>query len=287
MTPLISIQILNWNRAEETQRAIDSALQQTYPNIEVVVIDNGSTDNSIELTQINYPNIKLIQLDKNYGCPGGRNRGIEYCSGEFIFYLDNDGVLHKEAVQKAYDIIKEDNSIGVIAGVVYDFDEPTEINVAIVPESNKQYLHTNFQGGICLHRKSIYEQVGMYPDHFMYGGEEWYLTAKLLDNGFKIIKDESIILWHKRSELARNREGEVMNAYYNKLYGAVSLYPWKYALAFSLYFPTQYYKYAKKEGFEKAYRKTFFKRYFETIADARKNRSPIGSKAYSLLMNGY
>ena len=69
--PLISIQILNWNRAEETQRAIQSALDQSYPNIEVIVVDNGSTDNSLELTRRNYPKITIVELDKNFGCAGG------------------------------------------------------------------------------------------------------------------------------------------------------------------------------------------------------------------------
>src|SRR5690606_37509019 len=101
MTPLISIQILNWNRAQETQRAIKSALNQTYKNTEIIVVDNGSDDNSVELTKENFPDIKIIQLDKNYGCAGGRNRGIPYCRGEYIFYLDNDGVLHEDAVANA------------------------------------------------------------------------------------------------------------------------------------------------------------------------------------------
>ena len=52
--PLISIQILNWNRAEEVIKAIQSAIEQSYSNIEVVVIDNGSTDNSVELIKKNY-----------------------------------------------------------------------------------------------------------------------------------------------------------------------------------------------------------------------------------------
>ena len=60
--PLVSIQILNWNRADETVRAIKSALNQTYNNIEIIIIDNGSTDDSIEKIEINFPNLKLIKL---------------------------------------------------------------------------------------------------------------------------------------------------------------------------------------------------------------------------------
>lgn len=284
-TPLISIQILNWNRAEDSLRAIESAVNQTYPHTEIIFVDNGSTDNSVVLVKEKYPAVKVVSLDENYGCPDGRNRGIEYCKGEFIFYLDNDGVLHTEAVQKAYDIIKIDKSIAVIAGVVYDFDSVSDIDPNIKPRSEKQYPFSNFQGGICMHRKSIYAEIGNYPAHFFYGGEEWYLTCKILDKGFKIIKDESIILWHKRSDVARNREKELLNSYYNKLYVSICLYPLKYALAFMVYFPFNYLKYAKREGIGKAYRKSFFSRYFQTVRKAFRERDPIRKETYKKLKN--
>lgn len=288
MQPLISIQILNWNRAEETQRAIESAMAQSYPNIEIIVVDNGSTDNSVSLTKQNFPHIHVIELDANYGCPGGRNKGIEYCNGEFIFYLDNDGVLHKDAVQKAYDIMKQEDKVVVVTGKVYDFDNPEEIDTTIVPRSEERYESTLFQGGICMHRKSMYETVGYYPSHFMYGGEESYLSCKILNEGLKIIRDESIILWHKRSDLARDTEGEILSKFYNTLYLSINLYPLQYALPFMLYFPIRYSKHAKREKIYRAYKKTFRKRYFSTVSLGFKNRTePIKAATYRLFVNGY
>ncbi len=101
--PLVSIMILNWNRTNETIRAIDSALKQSYHEIEIIVIDNGSDDKKIgqKISSLN-ADIKYYQLDKNYGCPGGRNRGIGFCNGEFIFFVDNDGILHKDAIKMQF-----------------------------------------------------------------------------------------------------------------------------------------------------------------------------------------
>jgi len=286
--PLISIQVLNWNRAEETVRSIHSALEQTYPNIEIVIVDNGSTDHSIALISSTFPEIKIIQLDKNYGCPDGRNRGIDHCNGEFIFYLDNDGVLHREAVKRAHDTIKDDKDIAIVTGQVYDFDYPNEIDPSIQPRSNKKYEFANFQGGICMHRKSIYEKIGRYPKHFFYGGEEWYLTCKVIDNNWKIIKNESIILWHKRSLVARDRTAELLNQYYNKLYVCISLYPIKYAILFMFYFPPKYLMYAKEEGIQKKFRRTLFNRYFKTVVKAFKDRKdPIKTSTYNKLNIGH
>lgn len=280
---LVTIQILNWNRAEETVRAIKSALNQSYKNTEIVLVDNGSEDNSVEVVKFNFPDITIVELDKNYGCPGGRNRGIEYCNGEYIFYLDNDGVLHEDAVKNAVKTFEEYPDVGILTGKVYDFDNETEINTKISPLNDSTYYYNNFQGGICMHKKSIYNDIGNYPDHFMYGGEEWFMTCKAIDNNIKIIKNESVILWHKRSDLARNREREILNAYYNKLYVCVALYPIKYALQFLVYFPYKYIKYAEKEGIKKSFISSLRTRYFKTIYSAFKNRSPIKESSYIIL----
>lgn len=281
--PLISVQILNWNRAEESLRAIASAKNQTYNNIEIVFVDNGSSDHSVELVRARYPEIRIVELDQNFGCPGGRNRGIAYCNGDFIFYLDNDGVLHERAVEEAYNTIKTDPSIAVVAGMVYDFERLEEIDPKIEPRSHKIYEYGYFQGGICLHRKTIYEKVGHYPPEFFYGGEEWHLTCKILDKDLKIIRNEAVILWHKRSEIARNRTKELMNTYYNRLHNSISLYPAKYAFLFLFYFPVQYLSYTKKDGFLGAFAKSLFSRFPRTVFRAFKDRNPIRLKTYKKL----
>lgn len=280
MYPLITIQILNWNRAEETQRAIQSAFAQTYPNIEIVMVDNGSTDNSVELTKQNFPSVKVVQLDKNYGCPGGRNLGIEHCNGDYIFYLDNDGVLHKDAVENAYNTISSNSDIGIIAGVVYDFTDVSEIDTECTPRSTTKSYAKLFKGGICMHLKTIYAEIGTYPPHFMYGAEEYFLSLKAIEKDIKIVNDESVILWHKRSSASRNRAVELKNLYFNKLYTSVVLFPADSAIKFALYFIPTYISYAKKEGVLKHYLKNYLSTYIKTIKLAIRHRDPISTQSY-------
>lgn len=283
MLPLISIQILNWNRADESLRAIQSAANQSYPNIEIVFVDNGSTDNSIELVRHRFPNIKIVALDKNFGCPEGRNRGISHCKGDFIFYLDNDGMLNKDAVAKAYETIKDNVDIGIVTGIVYDFDNLNEVDTSIAPRSYRTYWYNDFQGGICLHRKSVYNKVGKYPAHFFYGGEESYFSCKLFDAGFRIVKNESVILWHKQSVFGRNKEAELLNRFYNKLYVCGNLYPVEHALLFTVAFPLKYAFHSFKHNVHKPFLRTFFSRYFSTVLKAWINRSPIKRSTFKLL----
>ncbi len=285
MNPLISIQILNWNRAEDTQRAIKSALDQTYPNLEIVLVDNGSTDNSISLTRKNFPTVKIVELDNNYGCPGGRNRGIAHCEGNYIFYLDNDGVLHKNAVANAYRTMTQEPNIGVVTGVLYNFDQLDEIDAQCSVRNDFRYEFNNFQGGVSLHDRHIYDIVGYYPDHFMYGAEESFLSLKLLETKYKIAKDESVVLWHKRSNVARDRTKEIIYGYYNNLYIALTLFPTKNAILFMGYFLNKYPFYAKKKGILKVYIKSLFQNLPKTIIKAVKNRKPIRKSTYEKSRN--
>lgn len=251
--PLVTIQILNWNRAEETLRAIESALNQTYPNIEIIVIDNNSTDNSINKIKSQYPEIKLVQLDKNYGCPGGRNRGISFCKGEYVFFCDNDGVLHKDAVKNALECILKDDNIAIVTGLVKNFVSEEEIDTDFqLPKPTYTYTSI-FQGGITLHKKSIYTDIDMYPDDYMYGSEETYLALRVLDAGFSIVKSNQVILWHKKSELARNSEKESLQAWGNKLATSYQLYPLENFIKFFCYFWVVYPYYAIKNGFFKGF----------------------------------
>jgi GT2 family glycosyltransferase len=278
--PLISIQVLNWNRAQDTLRAIESAKNQSYTNIEIVFIDNGSEDDSVKLVREKYPEITIVKLDKNYGCPGGRNRGIPYCKGKYIFYLDNDGVLHKEAVKNAFQTMQSQKDIGIVTGQIYDFIFEDEIDAACVFKSQDIYEYNLFQGGISMHDVEIYKVLGYYPDHFIYGQEESFLALKLMDSKYSIIKDETVVLWHKQSEIARNKEKEILNGLFNKLYISIALYPFFATISFLLYFILIYPYHSSRLGVFTQFVNRVKKDFRKTIALGRSNRKPITYRAF-------
>ena len=233
--PLISIQILSWNKAEETLKAIQSALDQTYPNTEVVVVDNGSDDNSVARIRQRFPQVTLVELDRNYGCPEGRNRGVPYCKGEFIFYMDNDALLHRKAVEQAWKSIRQDERIGVVGGSVYPFTDYKKANVnCALPNGDHRYVTSRFHGGVCLHRKTMYDTTGFYPGHYFYGGEESYLTMRMLSQEYYVLKDESVILWHIPSKISENNVEDLVNRQTNGLTNRLTFWPAEFAFIYTL-----------------------------------------------------
>lgn len=89
--PLISVIISAYNREETIRRSIDSVIRQTYSNIEIIVVDDGSTDKTVqEIGKVNDTRLRLIVLKCNSGASYARNRGIEEARGEFIAFQDSD-----------------------------------------------------------------------------------------------------------------------------------------------------------------------------------------------------
>ena len=97
---------------------------------------------------------------------------------------------------------------------------------------------------------------------------------------YKIIKNESVVFWHKKSEIARNRVGEQLGSYFNKLYVAIVLYPLMPMLIFATGFVVRYNYYAFKKGFGMQFLNKLSRDYFTTIKKGLKARQPVSLNAY-------
>ncbi|MFQ6086118.1 MAG: glycosyltransferase family 2 protein [Candidatus Bathyarchaeia archaeon] len=101
--PKIAILILNRNGKHFLKNCFDSLKNQTYPNYEVVLVDNGSTDGSVEFVRKVYPWVKLIEFDRNYGFAKGYNMAIKQTQREYLVLLNNDTEVTKDWL---YELVK-------------------------------------------------------------------------------------------------------------------------------------------------------------------------------------
>ncbi len=97
---MVSIIITLYNKENTIKRTILSALEQTYKDIEIIVVDDCSTDNSPNICNEFLPDIKVITTDKNYGLPNARQEGIKHARGNYITFIDADDYISKDAINK-------------------------------------------------------------------------------------------------------------------------------------------------------------------------------------------
>lgn len=106
--PLVSVIIPSYNRGPMIADAVESALTQTYPNVEVVVVDDGSEDNTLRVLEPFGSLIMTIRLKTNKGAPLARNTGFAASHGDWIQFLDSDDILEPDKIGKQMELIKDD-----------------------------------------------------------------------------------------------------------------------------------------------------------------------------------
>ncbi|RMG09848.1 MAG: glycosyltransferase [Acidobacteria bacterium] len=119
--PLVSVVIPNYNYANFLEEAIASVLAQTYPNIEIIVVDDGSSDNSREVLKKYTSQVKVI-FQSNQGVSVARNTGVAESKGDLIAFLDADDIWLSTKVEKQVDLFTRDSSLGLVHVGVEEID---------------------------------------------------------------------------------------------------------------------------------------------------------------------
>lgn len=121
--PLVSIIIPTWNYGRYLSRAIESCLQQTHGNLEVIVIDDGSTDGTGEMVRsIGDPRV-LYHYQENQGVSSARNRGLKEAKGNFIVFLDADDRLTEDSIEVRLAVMLNDRDIDFVTSTTFSMDE--------------------------------------------------------------------------------------------------------------------------------------------------------------------
>ena len=107
---MVSVIITLYNKEYSIKRTILSVLEQTYKDIEIIVVNDYSTDNSLNICNEFLPNIRVITTDQNYGLPNARQIGIKHAKGNFITFIDADDYLSNDAINKCIETQKQSDA---------------------------------------------------------------------------------------------------------------------------------------------------------------------------------
>ena len=118
--PKVSIIILNWNQPEFTVNCVKSVLEQTYKDFEILIVDNDSTDDSVEIFRKEFEdteNIRIIKNPENVGYAGGNNEGVKKAKGDYIVILNNDTLVEKDWLEHLVIPLESDEKIASVSSL--------------------------------------------------------------------------------------------------------------------------------------------------------------------------
>ncbi|GAP10770.1 glycosyltransferase [Bellilinea caldifistulae] len=186
-TPLVTIIIPAYNQGYYLGEAIQSCLNQTYPNIEIIVVDDGSTDNTQEVAHsYNNPKIKYL-YKQNGGLSSARNAGIRAASGEYLSFLDSDDMFLPPKIELLMDKFKANPELGFVAGHALLIDQrgkviPKKFETFLPSPIQNLILGNPFHVGSVMIKKEWQEKIG-YFDETLRSYEDWDYWLRLAIEG--------------------------------------------------------------------------------------------------------
>jgi hypothetical protein len=217
--PLVSIIAINYDHPEVTCQMLDSLRKISYPNIEIIVVDNASPNDDPSVITANYPEVRFIGLEKNLGFAGGNNLAIRQSKGKYILLLNNDTEVTPGFLEPLVDKFEANPGIGVISPKIRFHHSPEILQfTGITPinrftgrskglgfgakdegqfeqDAESAYGH----GAAMMVPRTIIEKVGLMADIYFLYYEELDWCHRIRQAGFKVYYVHNSLVYHKES----------------------------------------------------------------------------------------
>jgi GT2 family glycosyltransferase len=217
----VSIVTVNFNQSVITEELLNSiAITNTYQNIEIIVVDNGCTVNSVPEWSVKYPDIRFIRSDKNLGFAGGNNIGIEIATGDYLFLVNNDTEFTPGLIQTLVNVLDEHPEVGIVSPKIRYFDKPdtlqymgftamdykTARNSSIGQFEVDKGQYDNLtgptgyaHGAAMMVKRECIEKAGLMAEHFFLYYEEIDWCDRIKQAGYTIWLVTGALIYHKES----------------------------------------------------------------------------------------
>lgn len=219
--PYVIVLILSYNGRNLLKTCLPSVLGMDYPNCDVVVIDNGSTDGTREFLREEHPEVQVIEIYPNVGYARGFNAGLEFAAkqgAEYFLIMNNDTVIDRGALSSLVETAIREEDAGFVTGKVYFLDQPKVLQTVGKVEdpvnwSGKDIGWQELDEGqyedvtervfaddvYTLVNRGVYEDVGGYDPTFFLQCEEWDWQIRAKKAGWRILYTPHARLWHQVS----------------------------------------------------------------------------------------
>lgn len=211
----VSIVIVNWNGKKFLKNCLDSLKKITYSPVEIIVVDNNSTDGSEAYVKKYYPKVKLIENEKNYGYAGGANIGGKHANGSYILFLNNDTVVTPGFIEPLLTDFRKDPSVGCVQSQMRLLNDKSILEVvgdyisftgflyhygyrkkANLDKYNRQTIIFSPKGACSIFPRSLLQKIGLFDEDFFIFFEETDLSFRVWLAGCKVLYEPKSVIYH-------------------------------------------------------------------------------------------
>ena len=224
MAEQVSVIIVNWNGRKYLDRCLSSLLPQTYAPFNIILVDNGSTDDSLEFIRNNFPMVEIVALERNYGFAKANNRGITQAFSQgvqFIALLNNDTEVDRNWLAELVKGMYDRDDVGIGASKILNMDNRRIIDSTGhifsrgiirdrgygMPDNGQYDKKLSVLGACaaaCLYRRRMLEEIGLFDEDFGSYYEDAELSLRARSYGWKARYVPEAIVYHMRQASSKN-----------------------------------------------------------------------------------
>lgn len=216
----VAIIIVSWNAKEYLGKCLSSILEQTYRNFEIIFVDNGSADGSVEFVHSTFPTVKMVPLDKNYGFAKANNMGIEMAfesGARHIVLLNVDTIIENDFLKELVTAAESDDNIGCCQPKMLSMDDHRIIDAVGITIKKNCWAHQIGYGemdidkynqpneifganaGAALYKSEMLGEIGLFDEEYFAYFEDVDLALRARLYGWKCLFTPKAIIYHKHS----------------------------------------------------------------------------------------
>ena len=240
--PKVSIIIVNYNGKNYLQKCLESLSKINYTNTEIIIVDNNSTDGSVDFISKNFPNSILIKLNENKGFAEPNNVGSKVATGEFLLFLNNDTIVAPDFISELLKPLQNNSQIGICQSLLLHPDHSIDSSgdfidtLGVVYNSRTPISEireiSSARGASMMIRKNIFEQLEGFDEKFYFSFEDVDLSWRCWIAGYKILVVPKSIVYHLGGQTSKKlKDNLAFHGFKNQLSMKVTNFEKKQAIS--------------------------------------------------------
>ncbi len=234
ISPKIFAIILGWNSRDDTLECLSSFKDHLFPNWQIVLVDNASTDNTVATVRAQFPNVHIIENKCNLGYAEGNNVGIRYAleqDAKYVFLLNNDTIVPPSTLKQLLEVAEANSNIGILCPRIISYHDHSRqyvgarilwengvgVEIERSPEGLPEFLETDYAPGCALLiRSRVIREIGLLASDFFAYFEDVDWSLRCRQAGYRVVVVPQAAIFHKGTMDQSDRKSATAEFYFRR-----------------------------------------------------------------------